>query len=231
MPPENGQNLEPNQEPVVTPPVPEPTPTPAPEPSPMDIVKDIQAKVDQMASDKQPPIVNAQMTPQQMRDAIKEKTGYTDEQVDFHFNSLAEAMAPMREQMSWMTMEKKFSDISALRADMEEELKAYPAPMRGDPVLMEKVYFMSKGKKMSNQPTPQPTPQRQPAPQPGGNVVSRRVANDYPGFSPSSDNSAGGGRQVQLSNEQRELSRRMGIKEEDYIEHMDRKPVRDFLTR
>lgn len=228
MPPENNPTSDPTQnaeqeQPVITEPA-------APvEPSPLDIVKDIQSKVDQMASDKQPPIVNAQMTPQQMREAIKEKTGYTDEQVDFHFNSLAEAMAPMREQMSWMTLEKKFKDIPELKAEMEEELKAYPATMRGDPVLMEKVYFMSKGKKMSNQPTPQPTPQRQPTPQP--NVVSRRVANDYPGFSPSSDNSSGGGRQVQLSNEQRELSRRMGIKEEDYIEYMDRKPVRDFLTK
>lgn len=229
MPPENNPTSDPNQNPD-----PEQTPTPdpvtPPEPSPLDIVKDIQSKVDQMAADKAP-VVNAQMTPQQMREAIKEKTGYTDEQVDFHFNSLAEAMAPMREQMSWMTLEKKFKDIPDLKSEMEEELKAYPAAMRGDPVLMEKVYFMSKGKKMSNQPTPQPTPQRQPTPQPSGNVVSRRVANDYPGFSPSTDGSAGGGRQVQLSNEQRELSRRMGIKEEDYIEHMDRKPVRDFMTK
>ena len=229
MPPENNPTSDPNQNPD-----PEQNATSDPvapvEPSPLDIVKDIQSKVDQMAADKAP-VVNAQMTPQQMREAIKEKTGYTDEQVDFHFNSLAEAMAPMREQMSWMTLEKKFKDIPDLKTEMEEELKAYPAAMRGDPVLMEKVYFMSKGRKMSSQPTSQPTPQRQPTPQPSGNIVSRRVANDYPGFSPSTDGSAGGGRQVQLSNEQRELSRRMGIKEEDYIEHMDRKPVRDFLTK
>lgn len=225
MPPENNPTSDPNQNPD-----PEQNATSDPvapvEPSPLDIVKDIQSKVDQMAADKAP-VVNAQMTPQQMREAIKEKTGYTDEQVDF----LAEAMAPMREQMSWMTLEKKFKDIPDLKADMEEELKAYPAATRADPVLMEKVYFMSKGRKMSSQPTPQPTPQRQPTPQPSGNVVSRRVANDYPGFSTSTDGSTGGGRQVQLSNEQRELSRRMGIKEEDYIEHMDRKPVRDFLTK
>lgn len=228
MPPE----IKDSEQPPVpeTTPVPESTPTPSPEPSPLDIVKDIQTKVDQMAAEKQPPVVNTQMTPQQMRDAIKEKTGYTDEQVDFHFNSMAEAMAPMREQMAWMSMEKKFKDIDSVKADMEAELKTYPAAMHGDPVLMEKIYFMAKGKKMSSQPTPQQNPPQRQQPT-SGNVVSRRMATDYPGFNQGSDSSSGGGRTVQLSNEQREFARRMGQKEEEYIEHMDRKPIRDFLTK
>lgn len=214
-----------NQAPADLNAAPEPNTAPA-EPSPLEILKDIQSKINDKPVASNPP---ANPSPMQVREAIKEKMGYTDDQVDFYLSSLNHATAPMREELAWMKMEKKFSDISNVKSEMEEELKAYPVEMRGDPVLLEKVYFMSKGKKMTNNPPPPPSNQNHQRTPP--NVVSRRVANDYPGFNPSSDNSNSGGRQVNLTNEQRELSRRMGIKEEDYIEHMDRKPVRDFLTR
>ena len=191
------------------------------------ILQDIQKNLnvnDRAATEAPKP---AQPTYEQIRQDIKERTGWTDAQVDFHLESLQNAQAVPMEKLTWMELEKRFPDLETYRADMNEELKAYPAARRGDPVLLEKIYFMSKGRKMDQTPRQVPSSNGNPSPARSTDVVQRRVAQPFPGSVPSQDTGNRAPSKT-LSTEQKELARRMGVPEERYIECMDNKPIRNL---
>lgn len=93
-------------------------------------------------------------TREQIREAMKEKTGFTDTQLDLveqmqraTANASSKKVAELQEKVTWNEFEKEVGGRidSSLEKIMKEELKEYPVESRGDKVLLQKVYYMSLG--------------------------------------------------------------------------------------
>ena len=200
-------------------------PTPPAAASSADVQKALDALADiqqRMSQGKPPPSATAP-TMEQIRENIKEQTGWTDAQLDFHQNSMVNAVAPLQEQISWMGLEKKFPDLPKYREAMDKELAdGYSPAQKANPAILEKVYYLAKGKTMESRPTP---PSHQPAPQNPGST--RRMAPAYPGFSGGSDPS-GRAPSTTLTEEQKVYARNLGISEERYKAAMATKKVREL---
>lgn len=142
---------------------------------------------------------------------IKSETGWTDAQVDFHLRSLGEVSGPIQKQVNMMKLSQKFPDFKNYEADIEEELKQYPAASQGDPVLIEKVYYMAKGRKPASAKK---------------NSGDTRIVADYPGFESGTERSSG--KSTALTGTEKELARRMGISEDKWNKAKTTKSVRDL---
>lgn len=178
---------------------------------------------------KNPPKVDAAAgasgtpTYAQVREKIKAETGFTDAQVDFHLRTTAAAAASGRKYEIFTDMEDKHKDFKDFRKAINKELEAYPPEQHGDPVLIEKIYFMEKGKAGSKAPPPGGAPR-------GGNANEagrQRVAAGYNGFEPSGGGDGGGGSSV-LVGEEKELARNMGISEAAWNKAKASRAVKDL---
>jgi hypothetical protein len=186
-------------------------------------------KIQKTLSDRTPATASpapatTQPSYQQVREKIKEETGWSDAQVDFHLRSVAEANAGTAEKVAWMELKDTFKDLDTYKADMQEELKSYAPTQKADPVLLQKVYYMVKGRKMN---TPPPTPAGRPVtPAPDG-APPRRIAQPYPGAVPpgGGDRRPGG---QELTGEAKELARRMGVPEDRYVECSKTRKIKDL---
>ena len=107
------------------------------------------------------------------REAEKKALGFTEEQMQAHERSIARAQAPMVEQSAWASIEKR-QDLDKYRKEIEDELKIY-RPEAKTPDLLQKIYFMVKGRHADSAPAA-------PAPKPGERVASSRVSGG-PGYS------------------------------------------------
>jgi hypothetical protein len=149
-----------------------------PKPDPVaDVLKDLSAKVDALkkaeekpAEEKTPTVPSWQVE----REAEKKALGFTEEQMQAHERSIARQQAPMVEQTAWATLEKR-QDLDKYRKEIEEELKIYRPEVR-NPDLLQKIYFMVKGRHADS------APAAAPAPKPGERVASSRVSGG-PGYS------------------------------------------------
>ncbi len=183
------------------------------------ILKDMQATPEKPKAAPAP----AQPTYAEYREKIKAETGYTDAQVDFHLNSIANTVGPMQKQLTEMQLKDKFPDFKDMKGDIDEELKSYPPSMHGDPVLLEKIYWMSKGKKMATSPPTPRTPNPPPAPASSG----RRIAQSYSGFDSGVD-STGGSKPAALQGQEKELARRMGVPEDKWAKSKTTKVIKEL---
>jgi hypothetical protein len=151
----------------------------------MDVLKDLQEKVnaiqkpqaEEKPAEKAPPAWVAE------REAEKKAMGFTEEQMQAHERSIARAQAPVVEQSAWAGLEKR-QDLDKYRKEIEDELKIYrPEAKTAD--LLQKIYFMVKGRHADSA----PADEKKPAPKPGERVASSRVSGG-PGYSGSEGGSS-----------------------------------------
>jgi len=90
----------------------------------------------------------------EIRAALKEKTGFSDAQLDVveqmqaaSLNASNKKTAELQEKVTWNEFEKEIGGNidPAVEKIMKEELKQYDVESRGDKVLLQKVYYMSLG--------------------------------------------------------------------------------------
>jgi hypothetical protein len=178
------------------------------------ILKEIQGN-----SEKKPAVAApAAQSYSEVREKIKTETGWSDAQVDFHMRSINAAGASGRKAEAFLDLDERFKDFKDFKKAINKELETYPAETHGDPVLLEKIYWMEKGKKSAAQPA---TPSRPNAPE-------RRIVAGYPGFDAGVDGGARTPSAGPLVGEEKELARRMGIPEEKWNKSKSSRNIREL---
>lgn len=222
-PPENPNDVPPAGDPPAppagTPPAGDPPagdPPPAPPAADPDSAEalrrldEISRKLDQPRTPATP------SNPADEMERLKAETGLTEEQIRYQQQLLANAVAPVQEKMAWMDLQTRFPDLQKFKAEMDKELKDGYSPMqKANPVILEKVYYLVKGRTMSQTPTPQPPP-----------PTRTRIAG-FPGSQPGGDSSNRGGAAV-LTDEEKQYARVAGISEDQYRKAKGSKYVRDL---
>ena len=149
----------------------------------MDVLKDLQEKV---ASIQKPaeekPVVSVPDSNAQ-READRKALGFTEDQMAAHERSQMRVNAPVMERTAWATLEKK-SDLDTYRKEIEAELAIYPQERR-TPDIMEKIYYMVRGKHADSKPAGDPKK----APKVEGSRVT-----GGPGYTGADPSMSGGGR-------------------------------------
>lgn len=165
---------------------------------------------------------------EEIRAAIKEKTGFTDAQLDVVeqmnkavSNQSSSKVAELQEKVAWA----EFKDDIGGKIDpsiekmMKEELKQYDVVLRGDKVLLQKVYFLSKGILADKaEKAKRADPNNNDKPNDADNIVKRTIMNDTPGSAKGLDSSAknNGNGNGNLSDDEKSIAKRMNISEDDY---------------
>lgn len=230
MPDENLPNNEDPSKVVVTDPPadppagtdPDPAPeTPAPKPATAEQAAETNRILQEMAESLRAKPGSAAPSTEQMRALIKEKTGLSDEGIDWvmtlNRQTVTAAVAPLGEKLSWNEIVQakagsKHPISGDIEKEMKEELKQYPKEMLSDGVLLEKVYLMAIGKAALKAPAKPATPAA-----PNDPVIRRTIVNNNP--APGGAGGGGSGAPApanQLSQEEKDVARKMGCSEADY---------------
>jgi hypothetical protein len=151
-------------------------------------------------------------TVDERRAEIQKKMGYTDEQMSAHEEMIMRSQAPLIENTGWTRLEKK-PDIENYRKEIEAELAIYPQERR-TPDVMEKIYFMVRGKKLDSKP-----PEKKP--ESGTRVVDSKVSRG-PGYSGAEPGLSGSGGaddskgEEELSDVEKFVAAKLGVSDKDY---------------
>ena len=139
----------------------------------MDVLKDLQEKVNaiQKPTEEKPTVSSVDQ-----RASLQKRLGFTDDQMAAYEESQAKMNAPVVAQTGWARLEKR-SDLDKYRKEIEKELEIY-RPELHTPEIMEKIYFMVKGRHADSA----PAPETKTSPKPGERVASSRVSGG-PGYS------------------------------------------------
>lgn len=118
----------------------------------MDVLKEIQEKVDKLPKGDEKPEVTTPSAPTyaDRRVELQKSLGYTDQQMAAHEEMIMRANAPVIERTAWSHIEKR-PDIETYRKEIEAELAIYPQERR-TPDILEKVYYMVRGKHADSKP-------------------------------------------------------------------------------
>lgn len=118
------------------------------------VLEDIKAQLGKTVDEK--PETPAAKTPTyaDTRADLQKRLGFTDEQMSAHEEMILKAQAPIIENAGWQKLDKK-SDIETYRKELQDELAIYP-PERRTPEIMEKLYFMLKGRRAESKPADKP---------------------------------------------------------------------------
>ena len=138
-----------------------------------------------------------------IRESIKSVRGWNDSQLDAAYQ-----MAPMQEEMARLKTEKKYPDFEKYKDVIDQELLGV-AIFDRTPQLMEKLYFMAKGKQAIENPR-----RDEPAKKPG--VVGERIHAPYPPSSSGSGGDGGGGKPSTLTEEEKQYAAFLGVPEDRY---------------
>jgi hypothetical protein len=92
------------------------------------------------------------------REALKKTMGFSEEQMQAHEQMLRRSQAPLVERDGWRTIEGK-SDFKDLKSEIDKEVAIYPSERR-TPEMMEKIYYMVKGRHADSKPKETPKPGR-----------------------------------------------------------------------
>lgn len=138
----------------------------------MDVLKEIQDKVSKLPKGDEKPEAAVPITPNysNRRAELQKSLGYTDQQMAAHEEMIMRAQAPVIERTAWSHIEKR-PDIETYRKEIEAELAIYPQERR-TPDILEKVYYMVRGKHADTKPA---------APAKGGSREDVRVSRG-PGY-------------------------------------------------
>jgi hypothetical protein len=136
----------------------------------------------------------------EFREKLKTETGMTDKQIDFVQSTAIAASANANASAALAELKSKHPDFEKFEKSFMEELKNYPLVKQGDVKLLEKIYYMEKGKA-----GPVVTPRNPAAPLRGGGFDTGLGSNDN-----------GGGGPETLTDQERYVARRMNVSEKDY---------------
>lgn len=179
-----------------------------------EILKDIQTKL--------APKSETAPNQDQVRTMIKEKTGLSDAGVDWviqmNRESVTSAVAPLQEKMAWNEIKSSKSSTAfpvtpEIEKAMQEELKQYPIQMRGDPVLLEKVYYVEVGKAAAKGNIPRKTDDNQ------NPVIRRTIVSNNPAPGSNSGGAPAANAASKLTDQEKDVARKMGVSEIDYAKH------------
>lgn len=119
------------------------------------VLVDLQAAADRLnkPAEEEKPVSTAPSYADQ-RESDRKALGFTEEQMQAHERTVARTQAPLVESTAWGRLEKK-PDIEAYRKEIEAEASIYP-PERRTPEIMEKIFYMVKGRRADSKPAAAP---------------------------------------------------------------------------
>lgn len=145
------------------------------------------------------------------RAALQKSLGYSDEQMAAHEEMIMRAQAPVIENTAWTRLEKK-PDLENYRKEIEAELAIYPQERR-TPDLMEKIYFMVRGKHADSKPA---------GAAPKGDAHRSRVSSGpgYSGADPglSAGGGSGGPADDELDDREKFVADKLGVGYKEYAQ-------------
>lgn len=164
---------------------------------------------------------------EEIRAALKEKTGFTDAQldvVDMMTQSVAKESAKktaeLQEKVTWSEFKEEIGGIDpAIEKLMKEELTQYDASAKGDKVLLKKVYFLAKGiqaDQIAKQKKADPNANDKP--NDAENIVGRKIVETNKGSVSGLENNGkpSGNPADKLSDDEKITAQKMGISSEEY---------------
>lgn len=163
----------------------------------------------------------------EIRAALKDKTGFTDAQLDVVemmnkavANQSNKKTAELQAKVTWNEFEKEIGGIDpAVDKLMKEELAQYDAEAKGDKVLLKKVYYLALGiqaDKIAKQKKSDPNANDKP--NDAENIVGRKIVETNKGSVSGLENDGKpkGSPGAQLSDDEKTVSAKMGISQEEY---------------
>lgn len=116
------------------------------------VLEDLRVAAERINKGPDEPLKPAAVAPTyaDRRAELQKSLGFTDSQMAAHEQMIRENNAPMVEQQGWSKLEKR-SDIETYRKEIESELAIYPVDRR-TPDVMEKIYYMVRGKHADSKP-------------------------------------------------------------------------------
>jgi hypothetical protein len=184
---------------------------------------------------------------QQIREALKEKTGFTDAQLDVveqmnaaQASHSSKKVAELEAKVVWNDFEKEMGGKIDPVIDkiMKDELKNYDVSAQGDKVLLQKVYYMSLGIQADKEKKARKAdPNANDKLTESEKVERRTIVETNRGSVQSLEQGGkkgGGNLADSLTEDEKAMSTRMGIKHEDYAKSKqskivgDHKPVATF---
>lgn len=177
--------------------------------------------------DKMDPAKDKQESPKEVvKETVKEVVADPIESIakerGWSKTQAAEHLALEQTRTAWDSVSSKHPDVDKYKDLMNKELSTYTPEMRRNPILIEKVYYMSKGVAMEKAAASKPAEERQPS--------GRRIAEPFPGR----DSSQGGGdssKDSKLSDEERRVAKFLRIDESSYEQSKGKKNLRDAVER
>ena len=163
----------------------------------------------------------------EIRAALKEKTGFTDAQLDVveMMNAAvakqsSKKTAELQEKVTWNEFDKEIGGIPApIEKLMKEELSQYDAEAKGDKVLLKKVYYLALGiqaDKIAKQKKEDPNANDKL--NDNENIVGRKIVETNKGSVTGLENDGKpkGNAGSQLSDDEKIVSAKMGISQDEY---------------
>lgn len=168
----------------------------------MKILKDIQEKLDGKPAEKTTEKEDEAPDPEKELERESKRTGMTKEALRRQDERIALAQAPIIERQAWDSMERGHKDLSEYRDEVKKELENYQ-PVYRTPELIEKLFWMVKGRSVDKRGSAAPVPQPKP---------KERISGGYSGSEASLSGGGSGDRDTEpkLSDEEKEVVDRLG---------------------
>lgn len=182
----------------------------------------------------------AQPTPEQMRafirDKIKKDTSMTDAQIDYMDQRINEVAAPLYAKDTFNEWKETVSDhlTPDVEKEIKEELKQYPSSSQTDKVLLNKILWMTLGKReASGKKAPIVTKKEETIVNQGGPanpVIGRKIVPTHGSATGLATGTASKTGAASLTEAERVVARKMRMTEEEYA-HAKTSPVISDLKK
>lgn len=187
------------------------------------IAKELEEKLKNQpdpAAEEQPDIDPAELiNTADFKAKAKETTGMTDAQIEFTIRTAQAAASAGNAKAALAEVKIRHPDFVKFEKAITAELKQYPPDKRGNAVIIEKLYYVEKGKeaeKMPNKGSNGNGSGRQPI-RGNGSPTGQGLDNGNRGESNS------------LDDDERYVARKMGITEKDYAKSKTTKLINDLI--
>lgn len=174
------------------------------------VLEDLRTAADRLnkPAEEEKPAAPAMPSYVEQREADRKALGFTEEQMQAHERTVTRSNAPLVESTAWARLDKK-ADIDTYRKEVEAEAAIYP-PERRTPEIMEKIFYMVKGRRADSKPAGaagKTTPEVKVSRGPG-----------YTGNEPSLSErrETSGEEDAALDDKEKFVAEKMGISEVDY---------------
>jgi hypothetical protein len=146
----------------------------------------------------------------------KETTGMTDAQVEFTIRTAQAAASAGNAKAALAEVKLRHPDFAKHEKAIMLELKNYPSDKRGNATIIEKLYYVERGKEYEKNNGTKPAVGGMPIR--GGNPTGQGL-----------DNDGGRGGNGSLTEEERYVAKRMNISEKDYTKSKGTKLINDLI--